>query len=228
MKVQCFTVGNFSVNTYLITDEATGISAVIDTGETDELPKRLKAIEPPPKIEMLLLTHAHLDHAGALTMLQEVWDVPTYMPRKERPLFNTLPMQGSMFGMPHLNRPCGRIDHEIDDGFELMLGETKLKFLSTPGHTPGQGCWYDENDIIVGDTLFAGSIGRTDFPMSNPATMVDSLRRLTKLPGHLRVHSGHGPVTTIAHELQNNPFLGYIRKERGIAGPPGYAWTQGL
>jgi glyoxylase-like metal-dependent hydrolase (beta-lactamase superfamily II) len=130
--------------------------------------------------------------------------------------------------MPHLNRPCGRIDHEIDDGFELMLGETQLKFISTPGHTPGQGCWYDQDDIIVGDTLFAGSIGRTDFPMSNPATMVDSLRRLTKLPGHLRVHSGHGPVTTIAHELKNNPFLGYIRKERGISGPPGYAWTQGL
>ncbi len=217
MQVQCFTVGNFSVNTYLITDEATGQSAIIDTGETSELRERLKAMSSPPNIVMILLTHGHIDHAGALALLQEEWDVPTYLPRKERILFDTLPMQGSMFGMPHLNRPCGRIDHEIEDGFEIMLGETKLKFISTPGHTPGQGCWYDENDIIVGDTLFAGSIGRTDFPMSDRNLMKESLRRLLELPGHLRVHSGHGPMTTLATELGTNPFLGFIREERGLA-----------
>ena len=154
--------------------------------------------------------------------------MPTYMPKKEWPLFKTLPMQGTMFGMPALNRPCGRIDHEVEDGDSVMLGETKLKFLSTPGHTPGQGCWYDEDDIIVGDTLFAGSIGRTDFPMSDPKVMVESLRRLLKLPGHMRVHSGHGPMTTLGHELKNNPFLGFIRKERGISGAPSYSWTAGV
>ena len=217
MKVQCFTVGNFAVNTYLITDEATGLSAIIDTGETGELRQRLKAVSPPPNIVMILLTHGHLDHAGALSMLQDEWDVPTYLPRKERVLFDTLPMQGSMFGMPHLNRPCGRVDYEIDDGFEILLGETRLRFISTPGHTPGQGCWYDDNDIIVGDTLFAGSIGRTDFPMSDPNLMKDSLRRLLQLPGHLRVHSGHGPMTTLDTELHSNPFLGFIRQERGLA-----------
>ena len=216
MQVQCFTVGNFSVNTYLITDDVTGVSAIIDTGETTELRTRLKQLDPQPNIEMILLTHGHLDHAGALGVLQEEWDVPTYLPRKERVLFDTLPFQGTMFGMPHLNRPCGRVDHEIDDGFEIMLGETKLSFISTPGHTPGQGCWYDDNDIIVGDTLFAGSIGRTDFPMSDPSLMKESLRRLLKLPGHLRVHSGHGPMTTLETELKSNPFLGFIRQERGM------------
>lgn len=217
MQVQCFTVGNFAVNTYLITDEATGKSAIIDTGETGELRERLKALSPAPNIVMILLTHGHLDHAGALGLLQDEWNVPTYLPRKERVLFDTLPMQGSMFGMPHLNRPCGRIDHEIDDGFEIMLGETQLKFISTPGHTPGQGCWYDDNDIIVGDTLFAGSIGRTDFPMSDRNLMKESLRRLLELPEHLRVHSGHGPMTTLGTELNSNPFLGFIRQERGLA-----------
>lgn len=227
MQISCFTVGMFDVNTYLVTDPATGASAIIDTGESDELVRRLEAIEPAPDIQMILLTHTHLDHAGALTMLQERWDVPTYMPAKDRPLFETLPMQGTMFGMPHLNRPCGRIDHEIHDGDTVQLGETTLRFLSTPGHTPGQGCWFDDEDIVVGDTLFSGSIGRTDFPFSDPQLMVESLRRLMALPGHLRVHSGHGPVTTLSEELKTNPYLGYIRRERGIDGPQGFSWTTG-
>jgi glyoxylase-like metal-dependent hydrolase (beta-lactamase superfamily II) len=214
MKVECFTVGMFQVNTYLLTDEETGLSAIVDTGESEELVQHLK--ERKPNVAMILLTHGHLDHAGALTFLQKEWDVPTYMPKKEWPLFNTLPMQGTMFGMPQLNRPCGRIDHEIDDGDTVQLGETTLKFLSTPGHTPGQGCWYDESDIIVGDTLFAGSIGRTDFPLSDPKLMPGSLRRLLALPGHMRVHSGHGPMTTLSRELKTNPFLGFLRKERGM------------
>lgn len=225
MQVQCFTVGAFQVNAYLITDPATGASAIVDTGETRELVEHLKRLN--ADIRFILLTHTHLDHAGALTYLQEEWDVPTYCPRDDKPLFDTLPMQGSMFGAPHLNRPCGRIDHWIDDGFQLKLGETTLGFLSTPGHTPGQGCWYDTEDILVGDTLFLGSIGRTDFPLSTPALMVESLRRLTQLPGHLRVWSGHGAMTTIDRELRTNPFLGYIRRERGIPGPPGFSWAPG-
>ncbi|MGB0588617.1 MAG: MBL fold metallo-hydrolase [Myxococcota bacterium] len=227
MQIRCFTVGMFDVNTYLVTDPATGASAIIDTGETDELVRRLEALDPPADIQMILLTHTHIDHAGALTLLQARWDVPTYMPAKDRPLFETLPMQGTMFGMPHLNRPCGRIDHEVHDGDTVQLGETTLRFLSTPGHTPGQGCWFDDADIVVGDTLFSGSIGRTDFPLSDPQVMVESLRRLMALPGHLRVHSGHGPVTTLADELKTNPYLGYIRRERGVEGPPGFSWTAG-
>jgi len=228
MDVQVFTVGQFQVNTYLITDPETGLSAIVDTGETDELVNRLLALSPAPSIEMILLTHTHLDHAGALSFLQKKWDVPTYMPALDRPLFETLPQQGTLFGMPHLDRPCGRIDHEIDDGFSVSLGATTLRFLSTPGHTPGQGCWFDDHDILVGDTIFAGSIGRTDFPLSDPQLMVESLRRLMDLPGHLRVHSGHGPMTTLGEELVNNPFLGYIRKERGITGEPGFPWFPGL
>ncbi len=227
MKVQQFTVGMFTVNTWLITDEATGASAIVDTGEDGTLLRRILALDPVPDIQLILLTHAHLDHAGALTLLQEQWDVPTILPRLDRPLFATLPMQGSMFGMPHLNRPMGRIDREIEDGETVTLGETTLRFLSTPGHTPGQGCYYDNEHIFVGDTLFSGSIGRTDFPMSSPALMVESLRRLTELPGHLVVHSGHGPDTTLEQELRTNPFLGYIRRERGIPGAPGMRWAPG-
>ena len=227
MHIRCFTVGMFDVNTYLVTDPGSGASAIVDTGESDELLKHLLALEPPPDVQMILLTHTHIDHAGALTLIQEHWDVPTYMPAKDRPLFETLPVQGSMFGMPHLNRPCGRIDHEVEDGDAVELGETTLRFLSTPGHTPGQGCLFNDTDILVGDTLFSGSIGRTDFPLSDPQLMVESLRRLMALPGHLRVHSGHGPMTTLSAELSTNPYLGYIRRERGIDGPPGFSWAPG-
>ncbi len=224
LSIQTFTVGMFQVNTYLVTDVATGAAAIVDTGETRELPQRLQALDPAPDVRVILLTHGHLDHAGALTFLQEVWDVPTYMPRDELPLFRTLPMQGTMFGFPQLNRPCGRIDHLVDDGDAVQLGETTLRFLSTPGHTPGQGCWYDEHDILVGDTLFAGSIGRTDFPMSDPALMKRSLLRLMELPGHLRVHSGHGPMTTLEKELGTNPFLGFVRTAKGMPAGWGMDW----
>jgi glyoxylase-like metal-dependent hydrolase (beta-lactamase superfamily II) len=227
MQIRCFTVGAFQVNTYLLTDQATGQSAIVDTGETDELVHLLQALDPAPDVRMILLTHGHLDHAGALTALQQVYDVPTYLPLAEIPLFETLPMQGRMFGMPHLDRPCGRIDTYVRDGEAIQLGETTLRVLATPGHTPGQVCYFDDRDIVVGDTLFAGSIGRTDFPMSDPRKMVDSLRRLMDLPGHLRVHSGHGPVTTLAAELVGNPFLGFIRRERGLQGAPGIQWAPG-
>ena len=227
MKIRTFTVGAFQVNTYLITDEATGISAVVDTGETDELVHHLRALDPVPDIRMILLTHGHIDHAGSLQALQAAFDVPTYLPAAELPLFQTLPMQGRMFGMPHLDRPCGRVDHLVADGDRIELGQTTLRVLSTPGHTPGQACYHDDHDILVGDTLFAGSIGRTDFPMSDPRLAVDSLRRLMDLPGHLRVHSGHGPVTTLAAELVGNPFLGYIRRERGIQGAASLSWAPG-
>ncbi|MFM2161414.1 MAG: hypothetical protein RLZZ383_926 [Pseudomonadota bacterium] len=227
MRVEAITVGSFQVNTWLLTDESTGHAAIVDTGESDELVTRLSRRSPAPDVRMILLTHAHIDHAGALGLLQARYDVPTYLPEAELPLFQTLPQQGTMFGMPWLDRACGRIDHLVRDGDAVQLGATTLRFFATPGHTPGQGCWYDDHDIVVGDTLFAGSIGRTDFPMSDPQLMVASLRRLLDLPGHLRVHSGHGPSTTLDAELRTNPFLGYLRRERGIEGPRGLRWAAG-
>ena len=214
MKLQCFTVGTFQVNTYLITDEASGKSAIVDTGDTRELIDRLAALDPAPDIEAIFLTHAHIDHAGALKWLQERWDVPAYLPRAELPMFEALPTQGLWFGTPALNRPCGGVDHLIDDGDTVRVGNTQLTFVATPGHTPGQGCYRHEDDIIVGDTLFKGSVGRTDFPMSDPALARASLRRLFELPGHLRVHSGHGPVTTLAEERRTNPHLSFLRDGR--------------
>jgi len=212
MRVTCFTVGAFQVNTYLLHDEQTNKSAIVDTGESTELITHLTSLPEKPDIDKILLTHGHLDHAGALTMLQQQFpDAETVLPRLEKPLFDTLPVQGDWFGAPEMNRPCGRIDRWIDDGEKVQLGASTLQFISTPGHTPGQGCYYTDEDIFVGDTLFAGSIGRTDLPMGDQALMMQSLTKLMGLDGHLRVHSGHGPVTTLADEQANNPFLQLLR-----------------
>lgn len=220
MNVRCITLGAFQVNAYLLEDPATGHCAVVDTGEGPQLAQELAKMEPRPDLRAILLTHAHFDHAGGLADLQEVFpDALAWLPALERPMYDLLPQQGSvLFGMASFDRPLGRIDREIHDGDYVELGENwKLRFLSTPGHTPGQGCYYDDTYIFVGDTLFAGSIGRTDFPMSDPALMEQSLHRLMELPGHLLVCSGHGPTTTLDQELKANPYLSGVRRKRGIA-----------
>lgn len=211
MKIQCFTVGAFQVNTYLLEDEATGKCAIVDTGESDELLQNLLACDPIPEIDVILLTHGHLDHAGSLVALQEYFKATTYLPRLEKTLFETLPQQGDWFGASHMNRPCGEIDTFVDDGDQICIGESILRFISTPGHTPGQGCYYDDHDIFVGDTIFKGSVGRTDLPMGDHSLMQESLQRLMTLPEELYVHSGHGPVTTLGAELKINPFLQFLR-----------------
>ncbi len=212
MKVTSFTVGAFQVNTYLLTDEQSGVSAIVDTGESAELVKRLQALPELPNVQKILLTHGHLDHAGALPELQQLFpDAVTYLPVLEKPLFETLPVQGDWFGAPDMNRMCGRIDEWVDDGDVISIGSSTMRFISTPGHTPGQGCYYNDSDVFVGDTIFSGSIGRTDLPMGNHELMLNSLSRLLSLPLHLNVHSGHGPVTTLARELESNPFLHFLR-----------------
>jgi len=211
MDVECFTVGAFQVNTYLLKDPSTGKCAIVDTGESDELLQRILALDSAPDIEAILLTHGHLDHAGSLVSLQNIFSAKTYLPRLELPLFATLPEQGDWFGAPHMNRPCGRIDVLVDEGDTINIGNSTLSFISTPGHTPGQGCYYDEHDIFVGDTIFKGSVGRTDLPMGEHLLMQESLKHLMTLPGHLQVHSGHGPVTTLSDELMTNPFLQFLR-----------------
>ncbi|MEE4377245.1 MAG: MBL fold metallo-hydrolase [Candidatus Competibacteraceae bacterium] len=219
MKIECITLSAFQVNAYVLEDPVSGDVALIDTGFDGQLAQTLAAAAPPPQVKAILLTHAHFDHAGGLTDLQQQYpEAVTYLPAMERTLFETLPKQGELiFGVNQFNRPCGRIDREVRDGDEVNVGTLKFRFIATPGHTPGQGCYYTEEATFVGDTLFAGSVGRTDFPMSDAELATESLRRLMDLPGHLKVYSGHGPVTTLEQELYTNPFLDYLRRERGIA-----------
>lgn len=229
MKVRCLTLGSFQVNAYLLEDPTTGICVVVDTGEGPQLANALANLNPRPNLQAILLTHAHFDHAGGLVDLQQEFPAAiTWLPALERSMFDALPQQGSLlFGMPNFDRHCGRVDREVRDGETVEVGDLRFQFLSTPGHTPGQGCYYDDTYIFVGDTLFAGSIGRTDFPLSDPELMWQSLRRLLELPGHLMVCSGHGPVTTLEQELKTNPYLDYLRRERGVEPPSDWSLSLG-
>lgn len=194
------------MNAHLLIDEGTGAAALVDPG--DELPTLLNmAKEADAKIEMILGTHGHLDHIGAVALAQEALKVPFYLHKEDEVLLENLPQQARMFGMPVPKVP--KVDHFLAHGDKVQMGETILEVRHAPGHSPGSVCFYDgEHNVVVGDVLFQGSIGRSDLMGGNGKQLIESIHaQLMTLPDEILVHSGHGPVTTIGQERQTNPFV---------------------
>ncbi len=194
-----FPVGIYGANCCLVYDDH-GNAAVIDPG--DEANEILEEIRNRSlNVRAILLTHSHFDHIGAAARLQRELGVPVYVHADDvRGLTNA---QYSV--MPLADPPVA--DHLLKDGDTVAVGDITFTVMHTPGHTVGSVCYRCENVLFAGDTLFAGSIGRTDFAGGDFSAMRQSLKRLATLPDDTQVISGHGEETTIGFEKRSNPFM---------------------
>jgi hydroxyacylglutathione hydrolase len=160
------------------------------------------------EIGQILITHAHIDHVGAVAALVDEYACPVLMHAEAQPMLEQLPSQAMMMGLRFGKVPT--VDRYVDDGEVLEVGGLQLEARYTPGHAPGHLAIYDESEAVVfaGDALFAGSVGRTDLFGGNMEVLMRSINeRLLTLPDETQVFSGHGPQTTIAVERRHNPFL---------------------
>ena len=205
MILETITVGPFLENCYVIGTEATG--AIIDPG--DEATRIALAVEQTGlEINQILVTHAHIDHVGAVAALAEEYACPVLMHAEAEPMLRQVPTQAMTMGLRFGKVPTA--DRYIEDEEILDVGGLRLKSLYTPGHAPGHLALYveDEGVVVSGDTLFAGSVGRTDLFGGSMEVLMRSINeRLLTLPNETRVYPGHGPPTTIGDERAHNPFL---------------------
>ncbi len=208
MIVEMVIVGPFQENCYVIGDEDSGTGALIDPG--DEAARIALTVERMGlSISQIIVTHAHIDHVGAIASLTDEFLCPVVMHEEAEAMLQTAPQQAMMMGMRFGKVP--KVDRRIADDEVLEVGNLRLHSLYTPGHSPGHLAFYAEEQEVVfsGDALFAGSVGRTDLPGGSMDVLMRSIsERLLTLPDATRVLSGHGPETTIGRERMTNPFLG--------------------
>ena len=207
MILEMLTVGPFQENCYVIGDAESGVGAIVDPG--DEAARIALAVEQTNlEIGQILVTHAHIDHVGAVGALADEYACPVLMHAEAEPMLKQLPTQALMMGLRFGKVPT--VDRYIVDGEFLEVGGLKLESRYTPGHAPGHLAFYVESEglVLSGDALFAGSVGRTDLFGGSMEVLMRSIReRLLTLPDETRVYSGHGPETTIGNERTYNPFL---------------------
>ncbi len=212
MIVQGITVGPLAENCWLIADEASGVAVLVDPG--DEPDRILAAVDATGcTLQAIWLTHAHVDHVGAVAPIAGDRKVPVLVHPADRPFYDGATAMGLRYGMRI--EPLPAPGDTLAEGDVLELGTTKFTVWHLPGHAPGHVAFIGAGLCFSGDVLFEGSIGRTDLPLCDPRAMHQSLQRMATLPPDLRVFPGHGGDTTIARELASNPFL------RGLARPVG-------
>jgi len=204
VRIDSRVVGAFQENAYLVIDEPTNRAVLVDPGaEPDTLIGMVS--ESHAVLDAIWLTHAHLDHIGGIVGVRKRWNVPVYLHAADLPLYVRAEAQAAMYGLP-FDQP-DEPDYYVADGDTLRVGATGFSVIHTPGHSPGHVVFLHGATMLGGDLVFAGSIGRTDLPLSDPLRMEESLAKICELDGDVRVHPGHGPPTTIARERATNPFL---------------------
>ena len=209
MILETFPVGPLHCNCTILGDEATHEAMVVDPG--DNIPEILSRLQKHGlTLRQIVVTHAHIDHVGGAAQLRKLTGAPVVMNQQDLGLLGMMEMQAGWLGVP--TPEVAPPDASAEDGLAVGLATLPAQVLHTPGHTPGSICllfhFNDQHLLLAGDTLFAGSIGRTDLPGGNGQQILRSLReRLLVLPDATRVVPGHGPETTIGEERQSNPFL---------------------
>ena len=212
MKIKCFVTNPIQENTYLLIDEASKKCVVVDAGILyDYEEKEFSTYLETNGLELVaaLNTHLHLDHCFGNDFLYKKYGIKAKADKKEESNLNMLKSYAQVFGIPY-NGDIQELDSYLNDGDEITFGETTLRVISVPGHSAGGLGFYNEKDgiLIIGDSLFKGSIGRTDLPGGDYATLISSLtKRIMTLPENTIVYPGHGSVTTIAEEKIYNPYL---------------------
>ena len=205
LYIKTIVTGPFQENSYLLIDKLSNKCVLVDPG--DEAQKIINYINEKHILPIAIInTHAHLDHIGAISEIKAEYSIPFYLHTEEKPILDSYLVSCRMFGMKPAESPS--VDEWLNASGELLIGPFKFLIIETPGHTPG-GCSFLIDDIIfVGDTLFQGSIGRTDLPGGDRKILDKSLIKLiNKLNPKATVYSGHGPSTSIGFEKINNPFL---------------------
>ena len=207
MIIETFPVGPLQCNCTILGDEQAGEAIVIDPGdEIGRIHRRLNDLG--LKLKQILVTHAHIDHVGGALKLKRLTGAPILFNQNDLPLIKMMEVQAGWLGIatPETAPP----DESLTDGEVVGLASFPAQVIHTPGHTQGSVCLHfvPLKLLVAGDTLFAGSIGRTDLPGGDYGQIIDSIQsRLLILPDETKVLPGHGPSTTIGVERSNNPFL---------------------
>jgi len=198
-------VGPIMANCYILGCEETKQAAVIDPGDdADRILMSLAKAE--LRVKYLINTHGHFDHVGANKRMKEATGARIAVHPDDEPMLLDLPRHAAMFGLGAESSPPA--DIHLNDGDTITFGNITFDVIHTPGHSPGGICLYTPGHLFVGDTLFMGSIGRTDLPGGDYDTLISAIKtRLLNLDEHTVVYPGHGPETSIANEKRMNPFI---------------------
>jgi len=207
MIIKDLMVGPIMANCFIVGCENTREAAVIDPGdESDKILLALAGLK--LKVKYIINTHGHFDHVGGNKRMKEATGADILIHSLDAPMLDYISRSASAWGMNAEDSPPP--DLMLKDGDKVIFGDISLKVIHTPGHSPGGISLYSDGFVFVGDTLFAGSIGRTDFPGGDFDTLISSIRKkLFVLGDDVRVFAGHGPETTIGTEKKFNPFAGY-------------------
>jgi hydroxyacylglutathione hydrolase len=208
LKIEVIANGPFVENAFVLWDEATKDAVIVDPGdEPDRIAGAARVLA--LTVTEIVCTHAHIDHAGAvMEVKRRVGSPPFALHRDEEPLLRHLAPQARMFGLGSVETPT--VDRWLQEGDVVTVGTYKGRVIHTPGHTPGGCCLFFETErvLLAGDTLFQGSIGRTDLPGGSFDQIIASIKdKLLPLGDDVVVYCGHGPKTNLGVERRYNPFV---------------------